>query len=383
MANILIVNRIFTHYRRDVMNVLHKDVDFVFIHAKNNSGIKQVEASYSREIPGLQYSSKETSQFLNVFPYIIKNRPKVIIHEFALGTSSLIPSFILARILGIKFIVWGHGYDRSKGFDPSKSLLDKIRLFLLKKTDATLLYGEKAKEELAQYINKEKMFVAHNCLNTLELSKLREKFERTGRGKLKQNLNFSHQYNLTFIGRLTKSKKTHVLIDVFEHLSPNIREDLCLHIIGSGDDLESMINHVDAKGYQGNFKFHGAVYSAERTGEILYCSDLMIIPGAVGLSLNHAFNFDCPVITYKRGENGPFHAPESENLIHNETGYLVEKHHPRELAKTIEEHLSDEKTRIKMRQSIRYRVENVCSVQNFVEGFKRAINFVTFSEGRQ
>ena len=70
-----------------------------------------------------------------------------------------------------------------------------------------------------------------------------------------------------------------------------------------------------------NVVFHGAIHDDVKTGEILFACDMMVMPGYLGLSVNHAFCFDCPVMSFEQQKNGPFHSPEVEYVINNKTGF--------------------------------------------------------------
>lgn len=375
-SNILLIERIFPKYRKDILDKLHQKINFILLHSSDKSGVKQVGAPYSKKIRSIRYSGNETHQFLNVFPYIVKKRPEVVIHDFSIGIASLVPTFFLVKLLGKKFILWGHGYDRTKDFYPGKSLRDKLRLFLIKKADAVILYGQEAKSKISQYVNPDKLFVAYNCLNTEVLSKIRNDLEREGHENIKKRIGFNYKYNLIYIGRILKSKKPELLIDIYENLKYKYKDSLCIHYIGDGDYLNQIKQIVDKKGCEENIKFYGPVNDDIKNGEFLYCSDLMIIPGYVGLAVNHAFNFDCPVMTLQQKIDGPFHSPEIEYLINNKTGYIVETHTANEMALIIDKHLDNKETQSQMKLNIREMIESTCSIDNFIKGFKDAIKFV-------
>ena len=375
MGEILIIQRIFTKYRKDVLDEFHKQMDFTLLHSKNNNGIKQFSSPYSRQIGSFRYSGNETHYFLNVFPYILKKRPKIIIHEFSIGIASLIPTYLLSRILGIKFILWGHGYDRANGFHPERSLSDKMRLFLLKKADAVIFYGLEAKLKMSKYVKSEKLFIAFNCLNTYALTIIRNKLEKEGRESVKKRLGFKDAYNLIFISRILKSKEPQLLIEIYEHLINKTDKSICIHIVGDGEYLNQLKDIVNSKGIENNIKFYGAIHDDLKSGELLYCSDLMIMPGYVGLSVNHAFNFDCPVVTWKQKENGPFHSPEIEYLINDHTGFIIESHSVESTSETIAGYLNNKDRQHQMRLNVRKMVETTCSINNFMKGFGDAIKF--------
>ena len=376
MRDILIIQRIFPKYRKDILDELHQHIDFTLLHSKNNSAIRQVSSSYSRQIGSFRYSGIETHYFLNVFIYILKNRPRIIIHEFSIGIASLVPTYLIAKLLGIKFILWGHGYNRNKGFHLERSLTDKIRLFLLKKADAVIFYGQEAKLKISKYVKSEKLFIAFNCLNTNVLTAIRDKLEGEGRENVKKRLGFKHDYNLIFIGRMLKSKQPQLLINIYEYLINEIGNSICIHFVGDGDYLNQLKEIVKFKGIENNIKFYGAIHDDIKSGELLYCSDLMIMPGYVGLSVNHAFNFDCPVVTWQQKENGPFHSPEIEYLINDKTGYIVETHTLEAMCKDISKYFDSDEIQHQMKLNIRNMIETNCSISNFIKGFDDAIKFV-------
>ena len=156
------------------------------------------------------------------FQKFLKNRPKVIVYEYSIGIASLFPTYYLARLLGMKFVIWGHGYDHTKGFDPENSFADRLRVFIAKKSDSVILYGNIARNKLAKHVDPKKLFVASNCLNTHRLSAIRNRLEEEGRDKVKARSGFTHQYNLIFIGRILDSKKPELLIGIYEKLKAQI-----------------------------------------------------------------------------------------------------------------------------------------------------------------
>ena len=180
---IMIVQRIFTDYRKALFDYLTKKEDIILIHSKNDSGIKQIQTDYSKKVFSIRYGKSETNVFMFMFMQILIYRPKIIIHEFAIGILSLFFVLLIAKLFNIKLILWSHGYNRKKGFHPENSIADKIRLFYLKKSNAVLLYGEKDRILLKKYINKEKIFVAENTFNTNELLSIYKKYEKEGNSR--------------------------------------------------------------------------------------------------------------------------------------------------------------------------------------------------------
>ncbi|MBK8501583.1 MAG: glycosyltransferase family 4 protein [Saprospiraceae bacterium] len=373
---VVIIQRIFPNYRREVFDFLQKYIAFKVLHSRHQNGVPEVKSKYSKKILSIHYAKKESNLFLNVFPYILKKRPSIIIHEFSIGILSLLPTYLLAKSLGCKWILWGHGYDHSKGFDPSKSKADKFRLFLARISDAVVFYAPEAKAKYAHYLNANKLFVANNCLNTEKLSAIRDQLEAEGKLQVKERIGFRHRYNLIFIGRILENKKPQFLIAAAEILRKGSENDIAIHFVGDGPylkDLNQQVESTQAK----NIYFHGEIQDDEKTGEMLFASDMLVMPGYVGLSVNHALNFDCPVVTFKQKTEGPFHSPEISYVFDGKTGFIVENHTPKALAQTIEKYLFDPSKKDRMKTHIRDTVVNKCSIHHFTAGFKDAIDYST------
>ncbi len=324
-TKLVVIQKIFAYYRKPLFDRLSGKYNLLVLHSENDSGIKQVTADYARKVRGVRFNRKnDTNVFLCTLMRIISFRPQIVIHEFALGIISLPLVIIACKLLGARLVLWSHGYDRKKGFDPAKSLSDRIRLLYFRLADALLLYSESDRMFLSKYINADKLFVAPNTFDTDALLKIRNRLSKTGKQKLGKMLGFRHRYNLVYIGRLLKSKYPDVLIRLYEKLSKVHGKNIGIHFIGSGEMLEELKNCVVEKKCAGNFYFHGPVYDDLETGKFLYASDLMVLPGALGLSIVHSFCFECPVVSFRQGKNGPYHGPEIDYVINGKTGYLAD-----------------------------------------------------------
>jgi glycosyltransferase involved in cell wall biosynthesis len=372
---LVIVQRIFSHYRKPIFDKIADSFDLRLIHAKNKSEIKQAESNYSINVSSWHFGKKETNQFLWLFPQLFKFKPKVLIHEMALGMPSMFFTLWLRKLLGLKFILWGHGYDRKIGFNPSNNWSDKIRLYLMKNADAVLLYDEQTKKLLSQYLNKTKLFVAPNTLDTNELISIRTELEKKGRLRICKELNWTKKYNLVYIGRLLESKYPEKLFEVFKYFPKEIQENLNIHIIGSGPEEEKLKALAKKLPSPNNFIFYGAIHDARLSGKMLYAADLMVIPGAVGLSVNHAFAFDCPVATFQKTADGPHHGPEIEYVLPNKTGIVAPVFNSNKLADDIFYYLKSAENQSFMRNEVRSLLETKASISQMVQGFKSVISY--------
>lgn len=372
---VMIVQRIFTHYRKAVFDLLALQKDILLLHSRNDSGIKQIKADYSKEVKGIQFGKKDTAVFLRLFTSIFKYKPGIIIHEFAIGIVSLFFVMILCKIMRIKLILWSHGYDRKKGFYPGMSTGDKIRLMYLKAADAVLLYGENDKQLLSEYIDPGKIFVAWNTFDTKALIDIKNALIEEGRDNVKKRLGFTHTYNLIYIGRLLPSKHPAMLIQIYEQLKESFNNDIGIHIVGDGPLYGELKEYCDTHNYRDNVFFHGAVFDDEMNGEMLFASDLMVLPGALGLSINHSFCFDIPVVSFEKGEKGPFHGPEVDYVVHGKTGYLAKNYDIENMTNLIYNYLKNVDLQVTIKRNIKDFMEHECTLDRMVNGMIRCIEY--------
>ena len=377
MKKIVIVQRIFPEYRKPIFDAIHEQIDFALLHSQNKSGIKQTSSSYSVRVKKWQYGKGDTHLFLNVFGYIKRNKPKVIIHELAVGIVSLPMLMLTRKLFGYKLIIWGHMYNRKIGFDPRKNLSDKYRLWLQKKADAIITYSIAEKEELvSKKISGHKIFPALNTLDTNRYLPIRNDLERAGKKNIKQKIGFTHQFNLIFIGRLYEDKWPQYAIEALNLLLKKGMVSVALHFIGSGAMENFLAEYCKRNGLQGHVFFYNEIYNEYKTGELLFASDMMIMPGCVGLSVNHAFCFDCPVVTFKDINHVPAHGPEIEYIVHGRTGFVIKDKNVEDMAEAIYTYLNDEQMQNEFRIHIRNTIENICPIEKLTGGFINAINHV-------
>ncbi len=371
--NVVIVQRIFAIYRKSIFDNISAKFNLLVLHNQNNSGIKQISTNYSKKIRSIEIFKKS---YLFPFQKILKFKADVIIHENSIGILSLIPTIIFSKIFKKKIILWGHGYNHFKGFKPEKNIGDKIRLLLMKKADACLFYGYEGKKSISKYINEKKLFVAPNTLDTENLKKLNALLQLEDISKLKKELNYNNKFNILFVGRLIKDKKPEDLINFYLIFKEKFNLDIGIHIIGNGEELHSIKKMISENHISENFYIHGEIFDDNIISKYIFSSDLMFIPGYLGLSINHAFAFGCPVISFKSMS----HSPEVEYIIQNKTGYLAKENDFNELTDWVYKYLTSKETKTEFKNNIEDVITNICSIDNMLNGFIEIINYVAKDE---
>jgi len=247
-------------------------------------------------------------------------RPNVVLIRHAIRNLTLLPLLWYCKYRRIPVVVWGQGYSRKHHFNPEASLYDRIHLAIVRTADAYACYTPKVRDELANFVKKEKLFVAMNTLDTRLLLSIREQLVAEGKENVKLRLELTKKYYLIFIGRLQLRKRIPYLLDVYEILKKKYALDLGLLIIGKGNQ-EPLKKYVALKDLD-DIKFLGAL-SDQKTGEFLIASDIMVIPGWLGLAVNHSFLFGLPVVSQSFGDQMYGHGPEAAYLQHGQTGWFA------------------------------------------------------------
>jgi len=374
---ILIFQRTLPHYRLNVFRELYKTTGAILCFGKNGpSGTFLTKITPDFEHLKVQdiYPLKEKDAFViqDIFSPLLRYRPDVIISEFALPIVSNWILLILRPFLKFKLILWTHGYNRRVGFNPEKSFIDKLRAWFMNKADAIIIYSNQRKIVISKYIKRpEKIFVAANTLDTRELTGLRKHMEAVGKRNIKRELGFNERYNLIYTGRILKEKEPARLVEVFRIITSEL-DSIELHFVGEGPLMEQIKNITHGL----KVRFWGNIIDDYEIAKLLFASDLMVMPGYLGLSVVHAFCFDKPVVSQRGGSSGPFHSPEAEYVIDGKTGFLVEYGQDKLMAGTIIQYLKDEKKQLRMKSEVRAMVENTCSFNNMLDGFREALAYV-------
>jgi glycosyltransferase involved in cell wall biosynthesis len=123
---------------------------------------------------------------------------------------------------------------------------------------------------------------------------------------------------LLYIGRLYKEKKVEELLMLVERLNS---ETLCHFlveavIIGGGPELPKLRRMAEK--IQG-VRFVGELYDQKAVAVFFRVASALVIPGAVGLAVNHAFSQGVPVITREH----KYHGPEAEYIVSGYNGLIV------------------------------------------------------------
>ncbi len=248
---------------------------------------------------------------------------------------------VLAKVMRKNTILWTHGWYGNETF-----IKQVIKKMFFKLSFKVLLYGNYAKNlMIKEGIKPEKLITIYNSLDYDKQLEVRKTLCQT-------NIYQDHFLNkfptLIYVGRLQKNKKLELLISAINLL--NKKEIFCnLIIIGKEVENTNIQEIAEKYGINKFVWFYGPCYEEDKLGELIYNSDLCVVPGDIGLTIMHSFVYGTPVITHN---NFPKHGPEFEAIKEGITGDFFEENSIDDLCLKISKWIklpSDKRDHIRLR----------------------------------
>jgi glycosyltransferase involved in cell wall biosynthesis len=137
-------------------------------------------------------------------------------------------------------------------------------------------------------------------------------------------------------------------------------------IIGDGPERDRLARAAAEAGLTEHVRFVGEVYDESAIAPYFLSADLLVHPGAIGLTLLHAFGYGLPVVTHGSGER---HGPEFAAFEENRSGRTFRENDSGSLAETITALLQDDGARAAMRQRAQHVARHDYNVDVMVERF--------------
>lgn len=383
---IVIFEQDLTHYRAAFYDylgkVLEEDIlilygkgepgsDHIFIEEETERGFKTLKIP--RKWIGRSYYFQSLSDIKKA---ISGYNITCVIHRGAIRNLGLFREVRYFKKKGIPVIIRGKGFGNGRSFNPSKSLLDRVHKKIVDVADIFLCYTDGSREILSKFCDANKVYVAVNTLNSNLLKAHLATLRDQGKREIKKELRLAKDKYLIHVGRFTRRKKIQKLIDIYVDYK-KMDNNVGLILIGDGPDNMNLRNYV-AENKIEDVVFTGASSSENLlTSKYIFSADIFIIPGAIGLSINHAFLLGLPVIAYVAPEGHVtdkdyMHGPEFEYLINGYNGVSVPDTEIGSFVDAVIEVLQDTSYAA---NALEYGY-NKLTVEKMAEGYLTAINDV-------
>ena len=331
------------HYRSRIFQRIDETFDCDYVFGDDHGDIKlmdysllsgSVKETHTIKLGGGWYYQK------GVLSMLFKNYDRYILLGETRAVSTWLFLLISKFFTKKKVYLWSHGWY---GKETRVERLIKKILFKLP-NGGIFLYGNYARElMITEGFDSKKLFVIHNSLAYDKQIQIRSKLQKTSIYKERFGNDFP---TLIFIGRLTKVKKLHHLIEMLKLLN-NRGKKLNLVLVGDGTEKNNLETLSCEKGLSNQVWFYGACYDEQENAELIYNADLCVAPGNVGLTAMHVMVFGTPVVTH---DDFPYQMPEFEAIAPGDTGDFFKMDDIDSMANCVE-HWFD--TKSKYREDVR------------------------------
>jgi glycosyltransferase involved in cell wall biosynthesis len=383
---IIIFEQDLTHYRASFYDYLAKHINYeiliVYGEGEPNSAHTIEDGGTERKFKTLEIKRYWLGrlayfQSFEKLKRVVKhNDVKCVIHRGAIRNLGLYREISFFKNRGIPVILRGIGFSNKRVFNPNKNISDFYHRKVVQRADAYLCYTHGSKKILDLFYNPKKIFVAVNTLNSSLLSQHYEQLNSIGIGKIKNELGLNKGKYLIHVGRFAPRKNLKKLIKIYADLKKE-SSDLGLILIGDGPEKESLFSYVKENNIS-NVVFTGSISSENiLVSRYIFSSDIFVITGNIGLSINHSFLFGIPVVGYvendiRKRPKGYIHGPEHEHLIDGYNGIIANNDSVECFFDAIKEVLMADKYAI---NAYKYAQENL-TVEKMTDGYINAIEYV-------
>jgi glycosyltransferase involved in cell wall biosynthesis len=280
-------------------------------------------------------------------------------------------SLAKARASGKGTILWGHGFGTTVPW-----LGEVLRDRLVRKADALCFYGPTSLDRYrARGVSPDRLFVAPNAIDQRPIAEARARWlDDAKRSAFRRERGLGDGPVVVYLSRLEPEKRPDVLLDALAILARS-RPDARVVFIGKGSEREPLERKAAALGLADKVVFAGPIYEDEALAPWCSIATCLVQPGALGLSIFHAFGFGMPVVT---SGNLAIQMPETEALVDGVNGLFYRHLDADDLAATIRRLVDDPGLRGRLSEGALATVTGPegRNVEGMVAGFTRAIQWV-------
>ena len=364
---IVLIYNFAQHYRTSIFRLIDDAFDAYFIFGDSMSDVKKMDyallhgpvtETHTRRLFRKWYWQPKvvSSLFLKRSTYILLGE------THALSTWVFL---LLSRFFPKKTVcLWSHGWY---GKETIPEIFMK-KLFFRLPNGGTFLYGNYARQLMIEKgLNPNKLYVIHNSLAYDKQLSLRSSLRKTN---VYQDHFGNDNYNLLFVGRLTKIKQLDLAIKALKQCKELGR---CYNftLVGNGVVKEEMERLVEEFSLENQVWFYGACYDEEELGKMIYNADVCVSPGNVGLTAMHSMVFGTPVITH---DDFAHQMPEFEAIHEGITGSFFHLGDVDSLTETINNwHDTYRFQREKVRQACYHEIDSQWTPQFQISVIKKVL----------
>ena len=233
----------------------------------------------------------------------------------------------LARLTGKRVYFWTHGWtERDRG------IKRHIRVAFYRLAHGLLLYGHHAKQIGIEFgFKKERMHVIFNSLDYTVQVAARESVKEEELLGIRETLFPAEPMRPMLIctGRLIPMRQIEMLFDAMEIMQ---KDEFPVNLLLIGDGPEKTALESQAMRSRLSVNFYGPCYDEGILAKLFMSSDILVMPGRIGLSAIHSLAYGTPVIVHDDPND---QGPEWESIIPGFNGAHFAHGDSKDLARCI------------------------------------------------
>lgn len=371
---VVVLYRVLQEWRRPIFERLSKmaRIDFHLIHGPDFRNSKVVSSKKQVTFKRSKLFSfkvrKESKNGLIAMPIspmlffkLIYVNPKVVVSEGASNLFNSLVGYLYAKIFFKKYIWWSLGRLEGTVHTGFRKKIDVLIQYLERKSDAIISYSTLGKNYFESIgVDSEKIFVAVNVVDTDEKLAL-------AKSTMKKDYKRNFDFQVLYVGALTKQKKLSILLSGFKKLESK-ESEVGLVIVGDGPEKSNLMQLSQELGIK-NIRFEGKVF--EGVERYFLGSDVFVLPGLGGLAVSEALAYGLPVIA-SRGDGC-----EKDLVKTGMNGIIDPMLDDERLYEYLEELFNDSAKLEMFKSEAKKTIENECNIHAYIENVTNAIEYAS------
>lgn len=322
-----------SHYRKLIYKMMEEQMGCEYVFGKGQTTVKSIDLSvfqHAIEVPNLPIGKGKWYKMPGVSKYL--SNYDVVINDMGILCTTSWWFMLVSKFKKQKVYLWDHGWYGREGF--VKKWMKRLYFGL---AEGSFIYGNYARNLMIENgFDGSKLHVIHNSLDYDAQILLRNEMVKT-------TIYSDHFDNnnpvLVMIGRLNLRKSLNMLIEAIARLKEK-GEMYNVVLIGDGEDRQKLEQLSSELNVADQVWFYGACYDEKTNAELIYNSDMCVVPGDIGLTAMHAMMFGTPCISH---DYYPNQGPEFEAIQEGVTGYFFKHNDVNSLAETISKWFAEKK----------------------------------------
>jgi glycosyltransferase involved in cell wall biosynthesis len=173
-----------------------------------------------------------------------------------------------------------------------------------------------------------------------------------------------------YCGRLTPKSELNIALEALSILKKK-KQRYFLVVIGDGPEKFRLMRYAEKLGISNDVYWLGSIYNQVELAPWFLNAVALVYPGAIGLSIFHAFAYGLPVITHGSSLH---QLPEFFALRNDFNGLLFKKGDPKDLTLKIEVLGNNAEKRKEMGVNALNTIKNEYSFTGMVDRFVKAVS---------